>query len=234
MLLQQAEVLDNAAHGWGGLSTVDYDQDTATSPTGHRDDCSGFASMCWGLPTPGLSTVTLVTTGAMHPITPAELGPGDAIAIAGPGTGGDAGHIMIVKSWDQRRLVVWEQTPPRGPQLNAYRGIPEGFACYRLDTLVTPETARMIAAAVWGFPLDVYELDANGQAVKTDESTAAAALAYTNCAAWAGANGVLDTPRLPAPGLRPELTARPPARPVPAHSHDLSGTTGGVTAQGSA
>lgn len=208
--ISQAEVLANLG-GWGE-ETVDYSQETADSPTGHRDDCSGYASMVWGLPTPGLSTVTLVTTATMHRIEPAELGPGDAVAIAGPNTGGDAGHIMIVESYDHPtgRLVVWEQTPPVGPQRNTYQGVPKGFACYRLDTLVTPETAKMIAAAVWGYPLDVYELDAHGVAQKTGETTAGASLAFDNCASWTAADVLTNVDRLPKPGIRPELTGASP------------------------
>lgn len=89
------------------LSTVSYSQSAIHTATGYRQDCSGYISMCWGIPPNaqpggwgGLNTVTLVTGGYMSPIPASALLPGDAVAIAGPNTQGNAGHIVLFEKWD--------------------------------------------------------------------------------------------------------------------------------------
>ncbi|MGC0415157.1 hypothetical protein [Embleya sp. AB8] len=61
---------------------------------GYRTDCSGLVSMAWGLPPPGLTTVTLPEVS--HPIDRDELRPGDILLNTAPGA---AGHTLIFAGW---------------------------------------------------------------------------------------------------------------------------------------
>lgn len=88
-------------------------------PDGYRRDCTGFASMLWGLPTDGpgtwggYSTVTLVSYDQIFEISPQLLKRADAIGICGPDTGGANGHIMWFEGWytdpSDGRCWIWEQ-----------------------------------------------------------------------------------------------------------------------------
>lgn len=136
------QVVTNTARWPAG--TVLYDQSGTNSPTGHRPDCSGYASMCLGLPTPGENTVTLLTKGIVHPIAWAELAPGDVVGALGPGTMGDVGHVMVVTAVNHAAGVydVMEQGGGYGPDHNTYRigdGQGRGFLPYRLSTLEDDE-----------------------------------------------------------------------------------------------
>lgn len=103
-MITRAEVINKAKTLWP-LGTVPYNQSAIHPGTGYRQDCSGYASMCWGIPPNenngwgGQSTVTLVTRNYIQEIQPADLKPGDAVGICGPNTGGDAGHIVIFEKW---------------------------------------------------------------------------------------------------------------------------------------
>lgn len=121
-------------------NTVWYSQSGAASPTRHRPDCSGYASMCLGLPTPGENTVSLLTMGIVRPITWAELAPGDVVGRLGIGTGGDLGHVMVVTGVDHAggTYDVMEQGGGYGPDRNTYDigdGQGRAFLPYRLSTL---------------------------------------------------------------------------------------------------
>ncbi|MGW1997356.1 hypothetical protein [Embleya sp. NPDC001921] len=61
---------------------------------GYRTDCSGLVSMAWGLPPPGLTTVTLPEVS--HPIGKDDLRPGDILLDTAPGA---AGHTLIFAGW---------------------------------------------------------------------------------------------------------------------------------------
>lgn len=63
----------------------------------YRTDCSGFVSMAWGLPAPGLSTVTL--PGVSHQIPKDDLQPGDILLKGGAGTEGAYGHVVLFLGW---------------------------------------------------------------------------------------------------------------------------------------
>lgn len=67
---------------------VPYSQ--TRSYEGHRTDCSGFVSMAWGLPKPGLTTYTMHTVA--RNITKSELLPGDAI-------NAESRHIVLFGGW---------------------------------------------------------------------------------------------------------------------------------------
>jgi len=125
-MVTRAEVIQRAQTLWKP-GTVPYSQNHIHPATGYRQDCSGYVSMCWGIPLNakgswgGLNTVTLVTDGWMTEIAPADLKPGDAVGICGPGSAGDAGHIVIFERWanddpNNDDYWLWEQAGGRsGP-----------------------------------------------------------------------------------------------------------------------
>lgn len=104
MSITRSEVLRRAVTMWQP-GTVPYSQNSIHQATGYRQDCSGFVSMCWGIPPGaaggwgGQSTVTLVTQGWMREIPASDLKPGDAVGICGPGSAGDDGHIVLFERW---------------------------------------------------------------------------------------------------------------------------------------
>lgn len=57
---------------------------------GYRSDCSGFVSMCWGLPRPGHTTSSL--PGVTRGINKNDLNAGDALLCAGT-------HVTLFVSW---------------------------------------------------------------------------------------------------------------------------------------
>lgn len=124
-MITRTEVLHRAATLWP-TGTVPYSQSKIQQPTGYRQDCSGFLSMCWGIPLGsgswgGENTATLVTEGWMREIAPSDLRPGDAVGICGPGSAGDAGHIVLFEKWVNNdpaddHYWLWEQAGgQRGP-----------------------------------------------------------------------------------------------------------------------
>lgn len=69
---------------------------------GYRTDCSGFVSMCWELPRPGLTTFTMHTVA--HNIEKGALAPGDAMNC-------DSRHIVLFAGWtdgSQSKYVAME------------------------------------------------------------------------------------------------------------------------------
>ncbi len=81
-----------------------YSQNDCDAVTGHRLDCSGYASMAWRLEPPGPTTVELPDVCRM--IDRVELRRGDAVMLGGPGTSGDAGHIILFEEWaDESHLL---------------------------------------------------------------------------------------------------------------------------------
>lgn len=103
-----------------GVRTVNYSMNHSNTPTRHRADCSGYVSAVLGLPTPGQSTVTLVTSGNIYRIDWSDLQPGDLLGIAGPGTAGAAGHIAVYVGREGSGYVVWEQS---GGQWGPHRSV---------------------------------------------------------------------------------------------------------------
>jgi len=113
MAITRPEALRRAATIWTP-GTVPYSMTTVHQPDEYREDCSGYVSLCWALPPPGGSTVTMAppsSSAVMVPISEADLEPGDAIGKCGPGTGGAAGHIQLFDGWDPdgTGLWIWEQ-----------------------------------------------------------------------------------------------------------------------------
>lgn len=83
-----------------------YSQSVVTD--GYRDDCSGFVSWCYKLTAGdvpggyygGGNTVSLVASnGPLYEIPLNDLKPGDACGNCGPGSAGDAGHIVLFDRW---------------------------------------------------------------------------------------------------------------------------------------
>ncbi|MEU5346123.1 hypothetical protein AB0H18_35695 [Streptomyces sp. NPDC020766] len=77
---------------------------------GYRQDCSGYASMALGLPTPGTNTVGLANRNLTRPIPMSELQPGDLVidAIGNNNTR----HVVIFEKWndaDHRSYTAYEQ-----------------------------------------------------------------------------------------------------------------------------
>lgn len=105
-----------------------------------RGDCSGFVSGTLGLAR-SYSTVDLPDVCTR--IDPADLKIGDLIGLMGPGTGGDAGHVMSFESRTATGLVIWEQAGGTiGQRRRTIKGIPAGYACYRYNGLA-PERKAM-------------------------------------------------------------------------------------------
>lgn len=134
--ITRREVIQRAVTIWP-LGAVPYSQATVRDP-GWRTDCSGYVSMCLDLAKPGLSTVTLVTEGHIHEITRDELRSGDLAGHCGPGTAGDAGHVVLFDRWDQAHVTYWAYEfhggPENGPQHSLihypYHG-QDGYQAYR-------------------------------------------------------------------------------------------------------
>jgi hypothetical protein len=135
MSITRSEVIQRAATVWP-LGHVPYSQMTVRNP-GWRTDCSGYVSMCLNLAKPGLSTVTLVTEGYIREITQNELRPGDLVGHCGPGTAGDAGHVVVFDRWEQGHDTYWAYEFHGGPQLGPkhslirypYHGL-DGYKAY--------------------------------------------------------------------------------------------------------
>lgn len=140
------EVVTRATTGWP-FESVPYSQSSTYNPgppyiNGYRADCSGFASMAANVPTPGPNTVGFVTNGWISRINWSDLLPGDFVGHCGPGTGGDAGHIMVVTEVDHPggTYTVWEQNGVGlGPHENTYTigdDLGNSFAPYRLSAFL--------------------------------------------------------------------------------------------------
>jgi hypothetical protein len=133
-MVTRAVVLERAATIWP-YQTVPYSMTRIHQPDGYRQDCSGFASLCWAIPPGqwgGENTESLVTKGWMSEIAKADLLPGDAVGLCGPGTLGAAGHIQIFERWTDTGLVIWEQAGGTvGPRKRTIKAIAAGYRAYR-------------------------------------------------------------------------------------------------------
>jgi hypothetical protein len=148
-MLTRTQIFANTAR-WA-VRSVPYAQFGTTPQTGHRPDCSGYASMCLGLPTPGEDTVTLVTKGLVTEIDSADILPGDLIGRMGPGTSGNAGHVQVyIGRSAAGGYIVMEQTGGgSGPHRNTYSGI-GSYKVYRFTGLEEGDD-DMAASDVWAW-----------------------------------------------------------------------------------
>ena len=151
MTITRSEVMRRAQFGWP-QGAVEYSQ-SKLYKDGYRQDCSGYASMCWHIPLNapgswgGMNTVSLVTNGWMREIKPDDLKPGDAVGKCGPYTAGDDGHIQIFSAWlntnpnDSHYYCLEQAGGGYGWQKRLYDW-PVGYKAYRfkdiVDDVVTP------------------------------------------------------------------------------------------------
>lgn len=108
-LIARAEILARA-RVWADCSRR-YSQEDNDPETGYRLDCSGYVSMAWRLDPPGPTTVELPDLCVL--IDREALRPGDALMLGGPGTEGDAGHVLLFEHWvddAHTRIRAYEQT----------------------------------------------------------------------------------------------------------------------------
>lgn len=111
--------------------------------------------MCWAIPPGsggGENTVTLVSEGWMHEISPSQLQPGDAVGVCGPGSSGNAGHIVLFEKWynadpNDSRYWMYEQAGgQRGPIHRAatypYGGSVGSWKSYRFKDITDPGIAE--------------------------------------------------------------------------------------------
>jgi hypothetical protein len=162
MSITRSEVMRRAATIWP-LGHVPYSQMAVRNP-GWRTDCSGYVSMCLDLARPGLSTVTFITEGYLLEITADELQPGDLVGDCGPGTGGDAGHIVVFDHWDQGHVTYWAYEfhggPDQGPEHSLihypYNGL-DGYKPYRYKDIADgPHDApggHWVTVTAWPDPM---------------------------------------------------------------------------------
>lgn len=126
------EMLDRAA-AWltaNNGAQVPYSQ-AKVWKDGYRQDCSGYASMALGLPTPGTNTVGLATNrGVTRPISLGELKPGDLLIDAS----GDNNnrHVVIFEKWNNDAHSSYTAYEQRGGHGTDHRtltyGLPGGDA----------------------------------------------------------------------------------------------------------
>lgn len=103
-MISRAEILARARL-WVDLPRR-YSQEENDPVSGYRLDCSGFVSMAWRLAAPGETTVELPDYCVL--IGKDDLLPGDAVMNGGPGTDGNAGHVMLFDAWaDAGRTGLW-------------------------------------------------------------------------------------------------------------------------------
>ncbi|MFJ6601549.1 hypothetical protein [Streptomyces lydicus] len=101
---------------------------------GYRQDCSGYASMALGLPTPGTNTVGLATDRSItRPIALGELKPGDLLIDAA----GDNNnrHVVIFEKWNNDAHSSYTAYEQRGGHGTDHRtltyGLPGGDAEFK-------------------------------------------------------------------------------------------------------
>ncbi|WP_228991251.1 hypothetical protein [Streptomyces sp. DH8] len=109
------EILLRAQH-WVDLNVYYNQRDEHPDLGGkmYRTDCSGFVSMALHLT---YSPSTVYLGDHMDRIGWEDLRPGDAVGTLGPGTGGDAGHVVLFTGWannQHTRFFTMEEMGGRG------------------------------------------------------------------------------------------------------------------------
>lgn len=108
-----------------GGRPVPYSQ-SAHWRDGYRQDCSGYASMALGLPTPGTNTVGLATNRNLtRPIAMGELQPGDLVidAIGNSNTR----HVVIFERWNDAAHTSYTAYEQRGGPGTTHRTLTYGL-----------------------------------------------------------------------------------------------------------
>lgn len=149
--ISRADVLTRMRTVWP-TGQVPYSQDELHEPDMYRQDCSGCVCMAVALPLDypgswgGLSTVTMVTTGLWAPLGSwDDLQLADVVMIGGPGSAGDAGHVMLFEAWynsdpNDSRAYIWEQAGgvdgPRRRLVDLATANGQGYEPYRCTFVV--------------------------------------------------------------------------------------------------
>ncbi|MFJ3666951.1 hypothetical protein ACIPSE_10895 [Streptomyces sp. NPDC090106] len=107
-----------------GGRPVPYSQ-SAYWRDGYRQDCSGYASMALGLPTPGTNTVGLTNRNITRPISMGELQPGDLVidAIGNSNTR----HVVIFERWTDDAHTSYLAYEQRGGPGTTHRTLTYGL-----------------------------------------------------------------------------------------------------------
>lgn len=166
-MITRQEVLNRARTMWPHGS-VPYSQVAHHQPDGYRQDCSGFVSGLWKLAA-SYNTVTLVTDGIMYEINPADMLPGDAIGLCGPGTEGNAGHIQLVtEPLAGRNNRIIEQAGGHPGPVERITGRPSNYRVYRYTRIA--DTLPTIAKGATGSTVTMLQrrLNANGATLAVD------------------------------------------------------------------
>lgn len=118
--ISRTEVI-NRAKRWIDAGGYEYSQDQSKAkPDGdghtYRPDCSGYVSMAWHLPKMpgGWDRNTVSIAELVQSIGKDDLRPGDAIGNIGPGTGGNAGHILLFAGWANDARTEYHAYEQRG------------------------------------------------------------------------------------------------------------------------
>lgn len=93
---------------------------------GYRQDCSGYASMALGLPTPGESTVGLAGRRITRPIPMSELQPGDLVIDALGNS--NTRHAVIFEKWNDDAHSSYTAYEQRGTYGTSHRSLTYGLA----------------------------------------------------------------------------------------------------------
>ena len=135
LLVSRAQIIERA-RTWVDKPRR-YSHEDNDPVSGYRLDCSGYVSMAWRLAPPGETTVELPDYCVL--IDKDDLLPGDAVMNGGPGTYGDAGHVMLFEAWaDEGRTALWTYEQISAGTVRRIRLFPDlPFRSYRLRT-VTP------------------------------------------------------------------------------------------------
>jgi hypothetical protein len=105
---------------------IRYSNNAGSAPGGYRADCSGFVSMAWTIPPPGLTTATL--GGVSHVIGKEELTMGDVMLWHN--TSGGMGHVVLFERWaDAAHTAYWAYEQAGSP----YNGTAHRIVRYPYD-----------------------------------------------------------------------------------------------------
>lgn len=108
-----------------GGRPVPYSQ-SAHWRDGYRQDCSGYASMALGLPTPGTNTVGLATNRNLtRPIAMGELQPGDLVIDALGNS--NTRHVVIFERWNNAAHTSYTAYEQRGGPGTTHRTLTYGL-----------------------------------------------------------------------------------------------------------
>jgi putative chitinase len=133
----------------------------------YRTDCSGLVSMALHLDS---SPNTVNLPDYLTPISWDELQPGDVVGTLGPGTGGDAGHVVLFNGWTDASHTAFKTLEERGGGSGAVEG--ERKIGYKVGDFVSaPYRYNNLAAGAVASPAPISGAGAGaGAAVSSQPS----------------------------------------------------------------